>query len=87
MIVRAMRSPYAFWRALLELNVLASLRLRKTISTLVSYFNYLKGNALSLFVREDKSGPSESSRGAFYRFLLAPLFSLPTAIDSLPPRA
>ena len=87
MIVRAMRSPYACRRVPLKLNVLASLRLRKTISTLVSYFNYLRGNALSLFVREDKSGPSESSRGVFYRFLLAPLFSLPTAIDSVPSRA
>jgi len=87
MIVRAMRSPYAFWRALLELNVLASLRLRKKISTSVSYFNYLMSNALSLFVREDKPGPSESSRGVFYRFLLAPLFSPSAAIDSVPSRA
>lgn len=86
MIARAMRSPYAFWRALLELKVLASLRFRKTISTLISYFNYLKGNDLSLFVREHKPGPSESSGGVFYRFLPAPLFSLPTAIDSVPSR-
>ena len=38
MIVRAMRGPYALWRALAELNVLASLRLRKVISTLVSVY-------------------------------------------------
>lgn len=36
MIVRAMRGPYALWRASAELNVLASLRLRKVISTLAS---------------------------------------------------
>ena len=36
MIVRAMRGPYALWRASAELNVLASFRLRKVISTLTS---------------------------------------------------
>ena len=38
MSVRAMRGPYALWRALAELNVLASFRLRKVISTLVSVY-------------------------------------------------
>ena len=75
MIVRAMRSPYAFWRALLELNVLASLRLRKTISTPVSYFITL-GVTLYRYSCEKTSPALQSRAEAFFcRLLLAPLFS------------
>ena len=47
MIVRAMRSPYCLRRALVELKILASLLVRKTISTVESHLSYLIGNNLS----------------------------------------
>ena len=54
MIVRAMRSPYCLRRALVELKILASLLVRKTISTVESHLFYLIGNDLSVLVRGRK---------------------------------
>ena len=54
MSTRAMRSPYAFRRALTELNVWASFLVRKVISTFVAYFSYLIGNTLYENKWEDK---------------------------------
>ncbi len=48
MIVRAMRSPYCLRSALVELKILASFLVRKTISTVESHLIYLIGNDLSV---------------------------------------
>ena len=47
MIVRAMRSPYCLRSASIELKILASFLVRKTISTVESHLIYLIGNNLS----------------------------------------
>ena len=47
MIVRAIRSPYCLRSALVELKILASFLVRKTISTVESHLIYLIGKDLS----------------------------------------
>ena len=49
MTVFAMRSPYAFCRVLAALNILASFRVLKIMSTVVSDIRYLKGNILPFY--------------------------------------
>ncbi len=50
MIARAMRSPYCLHRALVELKILVSFLVRKTISTIESHLIYLIGKNLSVLV-------------------------------------
>ena len=66
MIARAMRLPYALRRASTELNVLASLRLRKVISTLA--YECVTYQVTLYFIRVQKTSEIQLKSSNHWRF-------------------